>query len=147
MGFRPNIQNMHLIRLPTLREPTAFKDPAELSQLSLRQQYIPEGFNIIHISRIKLNAVRHNGFEFSNAREANHVMKLRCRQAQQVRQSADMPSILLDGILKSVFFTVKHLGPFAVVRRTEYPSFVIFGFDHKNSEFRQDDMIDLRNAA
>ena len=58
-----------------------------------------------------------------------------------------MQIILPQWILKFILTTHDDLRPLSLFLITEYPAFIVFGFDDKDAIYRDDDMINLGTAT
>jgi len=65
---------------------------------------------------------------------------------QELGETLGVPVVLPQGVLESVLPAKQHLRPFLIILPPKNPAFHVLGFDDKNSERRDKNVIDLRGA-
>ena len=85
----------------------------------------------------------HRGFKGRVPHEVDDGAKRGFGQCEEFHERADVKMVLVKGILKTAFLSIDLLRPLALFCITEDPAFIVFRFDHENSEWGYDDVVDL----
>ena len=86
------------------------------------------------------------GFERAVAEEYDHRMDLFGTQTKQYFQGFGVFVVLMQGVLEFVGLFIDFLCPGLLPGTAEYPSLHVFSFDYKDTEFWNDDVINLSAA-
>ena len=82
-------------------------------------------------------------FKFGTADEEDEGMNGILAEAEELRQGFYMEMVLMERILEAVLGSIDLLGPLALLFRPEDPAFVVLRLDDEDTEFRDDDVVDL----
>ena len=131
---------------PTLRQHSRTYYANDLIHLLARKQHVQLALDVCHIA-MRYHVFWHRRLEFRLAPKHYYRKEILFPNAQEFLQRLHMLIVLMERVLKLVFFACQHLRPLRALFITEDPARHILRFDDKYAEARNNDVINLRSCA